>query len=115
MHFHLVNVKILGRAPFAADANGMPIFAASGNPVLAGPFRGPDPNERGFKETVRMNPGEFTQVVMKFDLPKTPFPVPFSPRLKQPPYNIKAYEYVWHCHILEHEEHDMMHGLTVVP
>lgn len=115
MHFHLVNVRVIGRAPFAHDANGMPIFDASGKPLLEGPFRGPDPNERGFKETVRHNPGELTQVVMKFDLPKTPFPVPFSPRLASPPYNIKAYEYVWHCHILEHEEHDMMHGLSVVP
>jgi hypothetical protein len=26
----------------------------------------------------------------------------------------KTAEYVWHCHILEHEEHDMMHALVIV-
>ena len=33
-------------------------------------------------------------------------PVPTSPRTG-------GYEYVWHCHILEHEEHDMMRPLVV--
>jgi FtsP/CotA-like multicopper oxidase with cupredoxin domain len=30
-------------------------------------------------------------------------------------FNINGAEYVWHCHILEHEEHDMMHALVVMP
>ena len=104
MHFHLVNVQVLGRATFnPADFS------------ITSAFRPPDNNERGWKETVRMNPGEVIRVIMKFDLPITPFVVPFSPRLQEPAYGINAYEYVWHCHILEHEEHDMMHALTVVP
>jgi spore coat protein A len=45
---------------------------------------------------------------MKFDLPAVPFTVPRSPRTG-------GYEYVWHCHILEHEEHDMMRPLVVMP
>jgi spore coat protein A, manganese oxidase len=117
IHFHLTDVQILGRAPYVPDPTdplGRPQFDVNNNPVLA-PFRPPDNNERGFKETVRMNPFEVIRVVMKFDLPKLPFKVPFSPRLEAKPYEIKAHEYVWHCHILEHEEHDMMHGLTVVP
>jgi spore coat protein A len=28
---------------------------------------------------------------------------------------MNAYEYVWHCHILDHEEHDMMRPLAVIP
>lgn len=32
----------------------------------------PDPNELGWKEKVRMNPGKITTVIMKFDLPKLP-------------------------------------------
>ena len=56
-----------------------------------------------------MNPGECTTVIMKFDLPKVPFAVPdVSPRTG-------GHEYVWHCHILEHEEHDMMRPLVVRP
>ena len=60
-----------------------------------------------------MNPGEVTRVWMKFDLPVVPFTVPASPRLRDE-YGIEGAEYVWHCHILDHEEHDMMRPLVVV-
>jgi spore coat protein A len=67
-----------------------------------------------------MNPHTVTRVIMRFDLPQLPWPVPISTRLASPmmppgPNNppINGYEYVWHCHILEHEEHDMMHALVV--
>jgi spore coat protein A len=53
-----------------------------------------------------MNPGEVTTVIMQFKLPSVPFNVPVSPRTG-------GNEYVWHCHILEHEEHDMMRPLVV--
>ncbi len=100
IHFHLVNVQILNRQPFkVTQYNGVPSFT--------GPARPPDPNELGWKETVRMNPGEVTRVIMQFNLPTVPFPVPVSPRTG-------GYEYVWHCHILEHEEHDMMRPLVVI-
>jgi spore coat protein A, manganese oxidase len=101
MHFHLVNVQVISRQPFdAANYNGTPTFT--------GPARVPDPNEIGWKETVRMNPGECTTVIMKFDVPNVPYDVPVSPRTG-------GFEYVWHCHILEHEEHDMMRPLVVMP
>ncbi len=99
IHFHLVNVQLLGRQPFdVAHYNGTPSYT--------GPASGPGLTERGWKETVRMNPGEVTSVIMKFDLPTVPFKVPSSPRTG-------GNEYVWHCHILEHEEHDMMRPLIV--
>ncbi len=63
---------------------------------------------RRLKETFKMNPGEVTTVIMRFDLPTVPFIVPVSPRTG-------GYEYVWHCHILEHEEHDMMRPMVVQP
>jgi len=97
IHFHLVNVQILSRQLFALS---------KGQFIPAGPARGPEPNELGWKETVQMHPGEVTEVIMKFDLP-TPFAVPPSPRTG-------GNEYVYHCHILEHEEHDMMRPLVVV-
>jgi spore coat protein A len=101
IHFHLVNVQVLGRRPFnAANYDGTPRFTE--------PMRGPDPNEAGFKETVRVNPNEMLMAIMKFKLPNVPFSVPMSPRTG-------GYEYVWHCHILEHEEHDMMRRLVVSP
>jgi len=108
IHFHLVDVQVLKREAWAYNRKGEPRLPLR---PIHGSERPPDPNENGEKETVRMNPGEITTVAMKFDLPKTPLPDP-SPRLRAS-YGIKGYEYVWHCHILEHEEHDMMHALFI--
>jgi spore coat protein A len=108
IHFHLVNVHVLSRQAFNPGA----FLANPGNPdaSLIGSVRGPDANEWGAKETVRMHPAECTTVIIKFDLPNVPFTVPSSPRF---PGIAGANEYVWHCHILEHEEHDMMRPLIV--
>ena len=100
IHFHLVNVQVLARQPFD-------VSKYAGTPIYTGPARGPNPTELGWKETVQANPGEVTTVIMKFDLPSVPFAVPSSPRTG-------GAEYVWHCHILEHEEHDMMRPLVVI-
>ncbi len=100
IHFHLVNVQLIQRQAF------------TGNPTsgikLTGPATPPAPNEIGWKDTVRMNPGEVTTVIMQFMLPVLPAVMgdPLSPRTG-------GHEYVWHCHILEHEEHDMMRPLVV--
>jgi spore coat protein A len=61
-----------------------------------------------------MYPGTVTRIVMKFDLTGAAIvtaggvtiPTPLSPRTG-------GHEYVWHCHILEHEEHDMMRPMVV--
>jgi spore coat protein A, manganese oxidase len=110
IHFHLVNVQILDRQTFnwGDIANGIqPDFTPLGR---IGTPRPPDPNEMGWKETVRMNPGEVIRVIQKFDLPQVPFSMTnnLSDRT-----GILGSEYVWHCHILEHEEHDMMRPLIV--
>ena len=58
----------------------------------------PDPTERGFKDTVKANPGYFTRIRAKFDLPM----------------GVTAPQtYVHHCHIVEHEDNDMMGPFTV--
>jgi spore coat protein A len=100
IHFHLVNVQLIARQPFS-------VAKYTGTPIYTGPARPPDPTETGWKETVKMHPGEVTTVIMRFDLPPVPFVVPSSPRTG-------GAEYVWHCHILEHEEHDMMRPLVVI-
>jgi spore coat protein A len=99
MHFHLANAQILSRQPFN-------VGAYNGQPSYTGPARGPDRAELGWKDTVKMHPGEVTTVMMQFSLPKVPFIVPPSPRTG-------GHEFVWHCHILEHEEHDMMRPLII--
>jgi spore coat protein A len=52
---------------------------------------------------------------MKFDMPSVGFNVPPSTRPGVPQDGNDYHEYVWHCHILEHEEHDMMRPLLVRP
>jgi spore coat protein A, manganese oxidase len=100
IHFHLVNVQLIQRQAFTGGPTNFSYITAP---------TPPDPNELGWKETVRMNPGEVTTIIMKFDLPTLPTAAmrnAVSPRTG-------GHEYVWHCHILEHEEHDMMRPLIV--
>jgi FtsP/CotA-like multicopper oxidase with cupredoxin domain len=54
----------------------------------------PLPWETGFKDTVITYPGEITRIRTKFDLPG---------------------RYVWHCHIVDHEDNEMMRPIQVVP
>ena len=100
MHFHLVNVQLIQGQPFTGDPNS---WSSSGPPIA------PDAHEIGWKETVRMNSGEVTTVIMPFNLPQLPTEAmrkAVSPRTG-------GHEYAWHGHILEHEEHDMMRPLVV--
>jgi len=116
MHFHLVNVAVRSRQQWLFDSLGNFAFPLAPDPQF--PVHEADLNEQGWKETVRMNPGEITTVDMQFTLPvatpNNPEP-PDSPRLLAMDPPVHGAEYVWHCHILEHEEHDMMHTLVVMP
>jgi hypothetical protein len=133
LHFHLFNVQVINRV--AWDNMVMP----------------PDPNELGWKETIRVNPLEDIIVALRPYAPTVPFEVPDSIRpinpcmpvgepLMQPPPvgewvepggtpTVTAgvvgrldnalvnfgWEYMMHCHILSHEEMDMMHTLSFTP
>jgi spore coat protein A, manganese oxidase len=106
MHTHLVTFQVVGRTPFDAAAyeelyegpNGVP-GGIDPTPFATGPMEPPDPSERGFKDTVKANPGQFTTIRAKFELPAG-VTAPQS--------------YVYHCHIVEHEDNDMMRPFTVV-
>ena len=107
MHMHLVTFQVVGRTPFDAEAyedahggrNGVP-GGIDPTPFATGPMEPPDPTERGFKDTVKANPGHFTTIRAKFELPA----------------GVTApQDYVYHCHIVEHEDNDMMRPFTVVP
>ncbi len=90
VHLHLVQFQILDRQPFDVEQ-----YMASGELVFTGDPVPPDPNEDGWKDTVRANPGEVTRIIAHF--------------------GDFAGQYVWHCHILEHEDFEMMRPLEVVP
>ncbi len=107
MHTHLVTFQVIGRTPFDVEAYEEAFEGPNGvtgghdpSPFATGPEEPPDPTERGFKDTVKANPGYFTKIRAKFDLP-TGVMAPQS--------------YVHHCHIVEHEDNDMMRPFTVIP
>jgi len=69
-----------------------------------GPPVQPERNERlAVKDTVKAYPGFVTRVIQRFDLPRGS---------KLPPGS--ELHYVWHCHILEHEDNDMMRPYKVL-
>ena len=59
------------------------------------------------KETVKANPGQVTVVRAKFSLPST--------ALNGAGKLVKPQKYVHHCHIVEHEDNDMMERMIVQP
>ncbi len=117
IHVHLFNMQLINRVGWD------------------GAIRPPERNELGWKETVRMNPLEDCIVALKPVAPALPFAVPDSNRPIDPtmplgstfqsidPITNQSYtvtnimtnfgwEYVWHCHLLGHEEMDMMRPMV---
>lgn len=76
-------------------------------PFLTGVATGPAPDEMGWKDTIKMLPGEVTEIIVRIA------PNDNSPAF---PYTASApLGYVYHCHILEHEENDMMRRSRFMP
>jgi spore coat protein A len=97
IHVHLVQFQILDRQPFDTEQYPKQL-------VFIGPRVQPPANERpAFKDTVKTFPGEVTRIIAKFDLP-TGTSVRHGDKFR----------YVFHCHILEHEDNDMMRPYDVV-
>lgn len=77
-------------------------------PFLTGPVRYAPPEERGWKDTVRMNPGEVTRILVRFS------PNQDTDQVTDFPFDASAEPgYVWHCHILDHEDNEMMRPYKV--
>jgi FtsP/CotA-like multicopper oxidase with cupredoxin domain len=139
MHFHLFNVQVVARMSQTVPAE----------------FSAPEPDEAGWKETVKNWPGEDVIIALKPKTPALPFGLPNSVRLLDPTLVPNAttndaivpagaldapplaftqvdlntglaanvsntlvdygWEYVWHCHILGHEENDLMRPMVFHP
>jgi spore coat protein A, manganese oxidase len=89
IHLHLVRFQILDRWAFNVAA-----YWATGEVKYTGAVVPPEPAESGWKDTVRADPGMVTRIIIRFE--------GFTGR------------YVWHCHILEHEDNEMMRPFDVV-
>jgi spore coat protein A len=117
IHLHLVQFQVLSRQRFRVGAYTEayyehleheltgPYPVPSADAFRIGRARMPDPNERGWKDTVRANPGEITSILVPFGANAAPG-VPFGQSFTG--------DYVWHCHILEHEDNEMMLPYKVV-
>ena len=90
MHLHLVRFQIT----LTGDPSTCSLIQATKTLVYTGPSVPPDPNEMGWKDTVRADPGFVTRIIVRFT----------------------GYlgRYVWHCHVLEHEDNEMMRPYEVV-
>ena len=90
IHLHLVRFQILDRQSYEPW-----LFQTKRQLHFLGPPEPPEPNEAGWKDTVRAHSRMVTRIIVPFD--------GFTGR------------YVWHCHILEHEDNEMMRPYEVVP
>jgi spore coat protein A, manganese oxidase len=90
IHIHLVRFQILDRRPIDQFE-----YINRGNLRFFGPAKPPEPLESGWKDTARADPGAVTRIIV--------------------PFEGYAGRYVWHCHILEHEDNEMMRPYEVLP
>ena len=99
LHVHLVRFQVLNRQAF-----DVPTYQQTGKLVFIGRPMAPESNERpAHKDTVKSYPGYVTRIILRFDLPHGAS-VTSGDKLI----------YVWHCHILEHEDNEMMRPYKVV-
>lgn len=87
-----------------------------GNPDILSALQGtpipPNPNEAGWKDTVVAYPGEVTRIAVRF----APLDKPITdPNLYYPFNPNGGHGYVWHCHIIDHEDNEMMRPYSVTP
>ncbi|MEJ8834962.1 multicopper oxidase family protein [Ramlibacter sp. AN1133] len=101
IHMHLVDFRVLNRQGFTGTITDKTNSDGSLGGVLdeasirlVGKARKPAASEAGKKDTAKMFPGEVTRVIAKFNRPG---------------------EYLYHCHILSHEDHEMMRPYFVGP
>jgi spore coat protein A, manganese oxidase len=90
MHVHEVVFEVVNREGLVLDEDGEVVEPITPDGVVTPP----EPGETGFKDTVIAYPGQVTRVKARFD---------------------NAGQYVWHCHIVEHEDNEMMRPYRIGP
>ena len=140
IHTHLTQFQVLNRQAFSNTYNtaynasfpggvflpgyGPPLDYNAGNPRALGGNPDitphlqntpapPAPNEAGWKDTVITYPGQVTRIAVRFAPTDKPLAAadmfyPFDP-------NAQGHGYAWHCHIIDHEDNEMMRPSIVQP
>ena len=88
IHLHMVRFQVLDRRPF-----DLTVYQLTGKVVFTGPPVTLAPGEYGWKDTVRVDPMTITRIIVKFEG--------------------FVGKYVWHCHMLEHEDNEMMRPYVI--
>jgi FtsP/CotA-like multicopper oxidase with cupredoxin domain len=144
IHLHLVQFQLMNRqafdvrkyfATYAAAYGGTIVDglgppndynvlnadgAVGGNPAvgpfLKGPAKPPEANEAGWKDTVTMLPGQVTRIAVRWAPMSLPATTPAGDAFFAfDPYGDGGHGYVWHCHIIDHEDNEMMRPTSVQP
>ncbi|NSW78183.1 MAG: multicopper oxidase domain-containing protein [Chthonomonadetes bacterium] len=123
IHLHLVQFQLLNRQKFQMNKYMRhymmlnPVLPTDNpvnppiEPYLQGKPMPPAPNEMGWKDTIQAHPGEVTRIIVRF--------APIASNYSSPGVNLYPFDptaepgYVWHCHILEHEDNEMMRPLKL--
>ena len=90
IHLHMVRFQVLDRRPF-----DLSVYQLTRKIVYTGPAVTLSANETGWKDTVRVDPMTVTRIIVRFEG--------------------YAGRYVWHCHLLEHEDNEMMRPYEIIP
>ena len=133
IHTHLTQFQVLYRVDFDGetyradweDLNGLVPVPLDKIPdellvdtYLTGPEEVPEPNEIGWKDTIIAYPGTVTVIRIRFAPQSAPTTGPDAPTAGE---NLFPFDptvgpgYVWHCHILDHEDNEMMRPYVVSP
>ena len=140
IHLHLVQFQLMNRQAFdvkkyATDylaafggtyeaGSGPPFDYATGNanalggnpdvsPYLRNAIALPRENEAGWKDTVMVPPKMVTRFIVRWS--PTDLPADTEPADASYPFDPGGHGYVWHCHIIDHEDNEMMRPTTVQP
>ncbi|WP_040413507.1 multicopper oxidase [Desulfosporosinus sp. OT] len=124
IHIHLIQFRLISRQEFLVNNYTNDWLALNGAPPLEHPTKllpvepylldgpiNPPAHENGWKDTIQAYPGQVTTIRIRF-APQDE--VVSIPGINQFPFNPAAEPgYVWHCHILDHEDNDMMRPYKV--
>lgn len=127
VHLHLVQFQLIARYNYDVNAyirdwervNGtLPLKEAPKvvpiEPYLIGDPILPKENELGWKDTIITNPGQVTRIRVRYA------PQDVQEGLSEPGENCYSFDptsgagYVWHCHLLDHEDNEMMRPLKII-
>lgn len=88
IHVHQVQFQVINRQQLRTDSEGIATAPAE----LVGSPLSPESWESGYKDTLIVYPGAVTRIKVRFDIPG---------------------RFVWHCHIVEHEDNEMMRPIVI--